>query len=224
MRSQRFKDVVFGSARPATRLNHQAWKVRLAPGVPRKLPRADGGGVWLNVGSGHRPLRGFVNIDINLARRPDMWLDVRNGLPFADGSVDRIYTCHVLEHFYYDELTGVLREFRRVLRPDGGLRLLVPSMEEAARAYLAGDASLLANFPRPTRSLGGRLFNTIFCDGQHRIGFDFSFAEELLQDAGFADIRKAAKWVSALFPGDLLQRIEPDEAWIDTSLFVEAVG
>ncbi|HVE78194.1 MAG TPA: methyltransferase domain-containing protein [Gemmatimonadaceae bacterium] len=223
MRTQRFKDVVFGSTRPATRLNHHAWRVRLSGGVPAKLPRAAGGSLWLNVGSGHRPLPGFVNIDINLARRPDMWLDVRNGLPFEDGTVDRIYSCHVLEHFYYDELTGVLRDFHRVLRPGGGMRLLVPSMEEAARAYLAGDASLLANFPRATRSLGGRLFNTIFCDGQHRIGFDFSFAEELLQDAGFSDIREAKKWESVLYPRELLQRVEPDESWIDTSLIVEVI-
>jgi SAM-dependent methyltransferase len=45
-------------------------------------------------------------------------------LPFADGSFAAVISNHSLEHF--DDLEGVLREIRRVVRPDGALFVAVP--------------------------------------------------------------------------------------------------
>jgi predicted SAM-dependent methyltransferase len=222
MRSQRFKDVVFATATPFAILSHSVWRLRLGASVPSRLRKGSDQRVWLNVGSGASPYPHFINIDINLARRPDMWLDVRHGTPFATGTVDAIYTRHVLEHFYHDELTRVLRDAHRVLRPSGGIRILVPSLEVACRAYLEGDDSVLMTFPRPYRSRGGRAVNLLFCDGQHRMGFDFSLMQELLEEAGFTDIRSVRRGESRFFPETVLREMEPDEAWINTSLVVEA--
>jgi predicted SAM-dependent methyltransferase len=222
MRSQRFKDLVFATATPLAMLSHSVWKLRLGSTVPPRLRKGSDQRVWLNLGSGASPYPHFINIDINLARRPDMWLDVRHGTPFASGTVDAIYTRHVLEHFYHDELTRVLRDARRVLRPRGGIRILVPSLEVACRAYLEGDDSVLMTFPRPYRSRGGRTVNLLFCDGQHRMGFDFSLMQELLEEAGFSDVQTVQRTTSRFFPHDVLSEMEPDEAWINTSLIVEA--
>ena len=222
MRSQRFKDLVFATATPLAMLSRSVWKLRLGSSVPTRLRKGSDQRVWLNLGSGASPYPHFINIDINFARRPDMWLDVRHGTPFATGTVDAIYTRHVLEHFYHDELTRVLRDARRVLRPSGGIRILVPSLEVACRAYLDGDDSVLMTFPRPYRSRGGRTVNLLFCDGQHRMGFDFSLMEELLEEAGFTDIQTVPRGVSRFFPQTVLSEMEPDEAWINTSLIVEA--
>jgi prepilin-type processing-associated H-X9-DG protein len=222
MRSQRFKDAVFASASPLTMLSHGVWKLRLGRSIPSRLRKGSDERVWINLGSGASPYPQFVNVDINLARHPDMWLDVRHGMPFAAGTVDAIYTRHVLEHFYHDELTRVLAECRRVLRPQGGIRILVPSLEVACRAYLDGDDSVLMTFPRPYRSRGGRAVNLLFCDGQHRMGFDFSLMQELLQDVGFTDIQRVSRGESQFFPAAVLSQTEPDEGWINTSLIVEA--
>src|SRR5574338_999368 len=213
MRSQRFKDAVFASASPFTMLSHGVWKLRLGRAVPTRLRKGADHHLWINLGSGASPYPQFVNVDINLARRPDMWLDVRHGIPFAEGTVDAIYTRHVFEHFYHDELTAVLAECRRVLRPGGGMRILVPSLEAACRAYLNGDDTVLMTFPRPYRSRGGRAVNLLFCDGQHRMGFDFSLMQELLEDAGFTDIGCVSRTESRLFPREVLEETEPDEAW-----------
>ncbi|CAN1534429.1 AdoMet_MTases domain containing protein [Sphingomonadaceae bacterium] len=52
-------------------------------------------------------------------------LDVRPSLAaVADNSVDYVISFHALEHVY--DPMGMLREMRRVLRPDGKLRLVVP--------------------------------------------------------------------------------------------------
>ena len=115
MRSQRFKDLVFATTTPFALLSHGVWKLRLGSSVPNRLRKGSDQRVWLNLGSGASPYPHFVNIDITFARRPDMWLDVRHGTPFASGTVDAIYTRHVLEHFYHDELVRVLHDARRVL-------------------------------------------------------------------------------------------------------------
>ena len=222
MRSQRFKDAVFATAAPFTMLSHGVWKLRLGRSVPSRLRKGSDRKVWINLGSGASPYPQFINVDINLARRPDMWLDVRYGMPFATGTVDAIYSRHVLEHFYHDELTRVLAECHRVLRVGGGIRILVPSLEVACRAYLNGDDSVLMTFPRPYRSRGGRTVNLLFCDGQHRMGFDFSLMQEILEDAGFSDIRQVTRAESRVFPPAVLRETEPDEGWINTSLIVEA--
>jgi len=222
VRSQRFKDAVFASAAPFALLSRSVWKLRLGSSIPPRLRKGDDRRVWVNLGSGASPYPQFVNVDINLARRPDMWLDVRRGMPFAPGTVDAIYTRHVLEHFYHDELTRVLADAHRTLRPAGGIRILVPSLEVACRAYLEGDESVLMSFPRPYRSRGGRTVNLLFCDGQHRMGFDFSLMQELLEDAGFNDIRRVGRAESRFFPPSVMRDVEPDEAWINTSLMVEA--
>jgi SAM-dependent methyltransferase len=47
-------------------------------------------------------------------------------LPFADGSFDGVYNLGVMEHFTRAEITRVLTEFRRVLRPGGKVLLFWP--------------------------------------------------------------------------------------------------
>lgn len=63
--------------------------------------------------------------------------DLRKGIPFADGSVDAVYHSHLLEHLDRDVVPAFLAEVRRVLKPGGIHRIVVPDLERDARAYLA---------------------------------------------------------------------------------------
>ena len=63
--------------------------------------------------------------------------DVSRGLPFDSGSVDAVYHSHLLEHLDRDVAPRFLSEIRRVLRPGGIVRMVVPDLELAARSYLA---------------------------------------------------------------------------------------
>ena len=56
----------------------------------------------------------------------DAYLDLRR-LPFADGKVDLVYCCHVLNSM--DEDREAMRELRRVLSPRGVAILQVPAFE-----------------------------------------------------------------------------------------------
>ena len=155
----------------------------------------------LHLGCGTKYLPGFVNVDGNLVRKIDMWPDLRNSLPFPAETVSSIYASHVLERFYPDELKRLLREGHRVLRRGGGLRVVVPDMGQAVRAYVEGRSDHFFDFPRACRSLGGKLSNLLFCEGGHRQGLDFSYLEELLQDAGFAAVRRLGALESQGYSG-----------------------
>ncbi len=98
-------------------------------------PAADA--VLVNVGCGDQPLPGFVNLDLD--RDADLKLDVRRGLPFADGTVDGIHSEHFVEHLTQGELTAFLRECRRALRPGGVVRVATPDLAEIVRCYIDPD-------------------------------------------------------------------------------------
>jgi predicted SAM-dependent methyltransferase len=215
MRHQRTRDLYFAALRPVNKLNY--WRWRLWHSL------SNSAAPHVHLGCGPKYLPGFVNVDGNLFRRVDRWLDLRNGLPFRSGSVASLYASHVFEHFYADELERLFAECRRVLRPGGGLRLAVPDMEAAARAYVEARREHFRDFPRPARSLGGKLSNLLFCEGGHRIGLDFSHLEELLSAAGFARVERAAHGSSRVYVGERLARLTAEEAGVAPySLFVEA--
>ena len=215
MYHQKTRDLYFAALRPLNKLNY--WKLRA-----QNLRRNGSSNLHLHLGCGTKLLPGFVNIDGNLFRKPDAWLDLRNGLPFSDDSVASAYASHVFEHFYPDELARILGECHRVLQPGGGLRVVVPDMGGAVRAYLAGQSDFFSDFPRAHKSLGGKLSNVLFCEGGHRQGFDFSYLQELLQEAGFSEVWGLKKDESQVYPPEMFARLQREEAGMASySLFVE---
>ena len=210
------RDLYFAALLPLNKLNYWRW-------IVQRKARSATSEIHLHLGCGPKYLRGFVNVDGNLFRKTDLWLDLRNGLPYPDGSISTVYSSHVLEHFYPDELHTILCECHRVLRPGGGLRIVVPDMGGAVRAYLTGRADFFASFPRDNKSLGGKLSNLLFCEGGHRQGLDFSYLLELLQNAGFQDVRQLQSHESYVYAADIFSLLQKEEAGVSAiSLFVEA--
>jgi len=213
---QRYKNIVFWGISKATLPNYFLRRYV----VPAR--RADGA-THLHLGCGTKYLPGFLNVDANLFNKIDVWVDVRNGLPFRANSADSIYSTHMFEHFYPDELKVLLRECLRVLKAGGGIRLVVPSLESAIAAYAQQRTDWFSDsFPRHFDSLGGRFSNFIFCDGQHRTAFDFSYLNEVLREAGFREVEKSAEGQSRLY-GSGVPPYEPgDSRDLPHSLYVEA--
>lgn len=90
----------------------------------------------LNLGSGNTLIAGYVNVDSN-HDAADLTADMRS-LPYPDGSVAEIYSAHALEHIPFRDTQAVIGEWRRVLAPDGRLRVIVPNMDWVAAAWLHG--------------------------------------------------------------------------------------
>ena len=56
-------------------------------------------------------------------------------LDFKDNTFDLVYSSHVLEHFKRELTPKILKEWTRVLKPDGILRISVPSFENLIEIY-----------------------------------------------------------------------------------------
>jgi SAM-dependent methyltransferase len=109
----------------------------------------EGKSVALDLGCGETRHE-FPGYDVTLrcdARpevEPDYLVDVRH-LPFPDGFAAHVFSSHCLEHFGRWEAADVLKEWARVLKPGGTMRLIVPDVTWAARrilekGYADGDA------------------------------------------------------------------------------------
>lgn len=67
-------------------------------------------------------------IGVDKAKLPgvDVVCDITQGLPFKNETVDEIICIHVLEHIQMQNLEFVMKEFHRVLKPAGTLKIWVP--------------------------------------------------------------------------------------------------
>lgn len=76
-----------------------------------------------------------VSFDIREDVKPDVVCDVRK-LPVPDETFDIVYSCHTLEHFSFVRVRDVLKEWCRVLKVGGELRLIVPNLRYTAQRIL----------------------------------------------------------------------------------------
>ncbi len=66
----------------------------------------------------------YIGVDKIHVPGVDVVCDINKGLPFRDETIDEIICIHVLEHV--PDLELVMKEFHRVLKPAGILRIWVP--------------------------------------------------------------------------------------------------
>ncbi len=210
------------------------------------------GELRLHLGCGSNVVPGWENIDkspsIVLARLPGLrrvlatvriltpdqanavfpsgivHADVRRGLPYEDATVRYIYSSHMIEHMPRWQGLALVKECRRVLMPDGVLRLATPDLAQVVDAYRSGvkggaataaDAFMggLGTFIEQPGSRAQRLLQRLFV-APHQWLYDEQSLTLLLEEAGFLDVGVRGFRDSAL----------PDIALLEhrDSLFVEA--
>jgi predicted SAM-dependent methyltransferase len=185
MLSRELKHLYYVAARAPMAVTNRLYRALLAP---------RSGTVKVHLGPGQRNyLPGWVNVDANIfSAKADVWADLREALPFHDGTVDVIYSHHVIEHLPDSLLPFHLKEMYRCLKPGGLIRIGGPNGDTAIRKFVEGDAAWFGDFPDSRRSVGGRFANFILCRGEHLTILTQSYLEELLGDAGFINTRACA--------------------------------
>ncbi len=136
----------------------------------------------LHLGCGKRHIPGFVHIDAIDYPHIDHVASIDNLSFIPDDSIELIYNCHVLEHFKRRDVDRVLREWFRVLKPGGVLRISVPDFAKLCEVYLKER-----NIDRVIGALFGRqdyLYNI------HYNVFDFDSLSKSLQNAGFGNVSR----------------------------------
>lgn len=112
------------------------------------------------------------------------------GLPEPSDSLDYAVSMHALQDLPYADLGKGLRELWRVLKPRGVLRLGLPDLDRAIRAYLRKDLDYFRVPDREARSAGGKLVVHLLGFGAARTPMNFDFISERLMKEGF---RQAAQ-------------------------------
>jgi predicted SAM-dependent methyltransferase len=154
---------------------------------------ATGKPIRLEIGSGPRGLSDWTSLDRNIGAHVQH--DLTKPLPFPDGSVDEVYSSHVLEHFTYPRpLLSVLEECHRVLKPGGRIRIAVPNARVFLQAYFEPEGFDRERFCNEDVGLHFTsridVVNFIaYLGGDHKFLFDSENLPLVLAEAGFRDVR-----------------------------------
>jgi len=173
----------------------------------------------LNWGCGLYPEPGWLNSDIKEGPGIDLVCNIRDGLPLEDGSIDYAVSIHALPEIAQPDLVPALSELRRVLKPNGVLRLCLPDVDRGIAAYQRGDRDYFLVPDEDAGTLAGKFSVQMTWYGYTRSLFTHDYIGELLEKAQFSQIARCSyrKTVSP-FP----EIVELDNRERE-SLFVEAV-
>lgn len=132
-------------------------------------------GLKVNIGCGPFLEDGWIGLDY---RSPNaIRCDIKHHLPFEDGSCRFLFSEHVFEHLDLRELGKVLAECKRVLEPNGVLRIVMPDLDKYVTDYVENrDAKAL---------------NEVFHAITHRFIHSFSTIKAELLDVGFRDVQRS---------------------------------
>lgn len=141
------------------------------------------------------PMWTEVRLDIDPAVRPDIVASMTDMTPVPSASMDALYSSHNIEHLYPTEVPVALREFARVLKPDGFAVITCPDLQSVAAMVAQGKLlePLYESSAGPISPIDvlyghrdalekGNLFMA------HRTGFTHRTLWQLLTEAGFVSV------------------------------------
>jgi len=156
---------------------------------------------FVNLGSGTRAIPGFINIDFFTTPGIDYGADLRYPLMIGSDVVDGIFCEHTLEHLNYRETDTLLSECRRILKPGGAIRIVVPDLSMFLRNYCDGNREWFREWERlmfresvvaerSKRTLGSPLEAIGFVTQEygHSSCWDFETLRNHLERSGFRNI------------------------------------
>ncbi len=137
-----------------------------------------------------------VRLDIDPEVQPDIVASMTDLSVVESGSFDAIWSSHNLEHLEAHQVPLALREFRRVLDPEGFLVVTLPDLQGVAELVAQGkllDTAYVspAGPIAPIDIIFG--FRAAIASGNHfmahRTGFTAQSLGQAIVDAGFAQAR-----------------------------------
>jgi len=136
-----------------------------------------------------------VRLDIDPANEPHIVGSMMEMPAVATGSMDAIYSSHNIEHVYPHEVPVVLKEFHRVLKPEGFLVVTCPDLQTVAR-LVADDKLTEAAYQSPAGPITPLDIIYGFRPAlaqrnhfmAHKCGFTLKVLLATLRDNGFARV------------------------------------
>lgn len=135
-----------------------------------------------------------VRLDINPAANPDIVASITDMSAVESASFDALYSSHNLEHLMPHETPLALKEFCRVLKPEGFALVTLPDLQQVAEYIARGEAEqvVFMTDKGPITPLdilyGFRPFLAANPFMAHRFGFTADTLRAALVEAGFAHV------------------------------------
>ena len=134
-------------------------------------------------------------LDIDQQVEPDIVGTMLDMAAVADSSMDAVYSSHNIEHLYPHEVPVALKEFGRVLKPDGFAIITCPDLQSVAE-LIAQDKLTEPAYKSPAGPISpldilyghraamaaGNLYMA------HRTGFTLRSLTAALREAGFSTV------------------------------------
>ncbi|SMP52285.1 Methyltransferase domain-containing protein [Desulfonatronum zhilinae] len=159
--------------------------LHVGPGHPKsgaKLPSGFQAQTWQE-----------IRLDIDPANQPDIIGSMQDMHAVADESMNAVYSAHNIEHVHAFEVPQVLKEFLRVLKPEGFLVITCPDLQAVCTLVVQDKLTdpcvsltrrsdhALGHPLRPRTSPGCRCHHYM----AHKCGFTLRSLTLALQEAGF---------------------------------------
>lgn len=154
------------------------------------------GPIKLNVGCGTDYKKGWINIDNNSddnIEKLDLNWDLRNPLPYDDDSVDFIFNEHFIEHLTVEEGQAAIRDFMRVLKPGGIMRIATPDLEVTVDKYVNVPIEkdpVIKKYKMDYIKTRAERINIGFRAWGHKWIYDYEELERRLKEAGCKNIKR----------------------------------
>ena len=152
----------------------------------REKMRSADGQIRLNLGSGNLAVEGYLNTDARDLPNVDIVADVAE-LPFEAGTVDEIFSAHLIEHFTRSRMEKELLPYwYSLLKPGGTFRVIFPDLEAMIDAY---NASQMSFEQMGNVIMGGQDYQLDY----HYAVYSPETVTKLLEKAGLRNIRILAQ-------------------------------
>ncbi|MFZ2151480.1 MAG: methyltransferase domain-containing protein, partial [Minisyncoccia bacterium] len=109
---------------------------------PPKIPINTNGKVLLHLGCGSINNPQFINIDAANLPHVHYVQDIRNLAVLPSNFADLLYSSHALEHISHLEVPKTLKEWARVIKKGGTIRLSVPDFDKMVGMYHASENNM----------------------------------------------------------------------------------
>ncbi len=142
--------------------------------------------IKLHLGCGKRYLPGYCHIDLAKYKHIDDRQDIKKLIGIEKSSINLIYCSHVIDYFNKNEIVGIFKGWRRLLKKGGILRIAVPDFAALVKVY---------NLTRDTSRVSGPIFGEWKIRGNdktiyHKMIYDYYSLGSVFTKAGFHKIRR----------------------------------
>lgn len=158
----------------------------------------------LELGSGNRPRDGYEHLDIDPSCPGLDFCCSFDKIPVSDNSFDELLSVHSIEHISWRQTIPTLKEWHRVLRSGGLLRIECPNLRWICQSYLDNNHVWYEDFktlhPEEQQHLkvkdfhshtlwaNFKLFSSTANGDIHLAGLDAFTLTHMLQQVGFSSV------------------------------------